>query len=167
MSTALRPDYVALDTSIPIWDRLFVPTPLIVVGSRDEQGNDNLAPKNMAMPLGWSNHFGFMCTARHRTYRNIEHSKTFTVSFPPTDRVVMAAVAATPRGDDKIKHSLKVLPTVRAARSGCLALKDAYLWFDCDLARIVEGFDDYDPDRRQGHQCLRLAGGAPVFRSRR
>ena len=144
MDTALGRGYVTLDTSLPIWDRFFIPTPLIIVGSRDEEGNDNLAPKNMAMPLGAGNYFGFMCTPRHRTHRNIEHTRAFSVSFPPADHVVMASIAATPRSDDGIKHSLAALPTDRATRPGCLFLREAYVWLECELARVVEGFDDYN-----------------------
>jgi len=60
---------VSLDPDQPVWERFFSVSPLIVVGTRDEDGSYDLAPKHMATPLGWDNYFGFVCTPRHHTYR--------------------------------------------------------------------------------------------------
>ncbi len=76
----------------PIWDRFFTIAPLVLVGTLEEGGHD-LAPKHMAMPLGWSNYFCFACSPRHATYRNAERTGTFTVSFPRPGGVVGASLA--------------------------------------------------------------------------
>ena len=72
---------VPLPMDRPIWDRFFTVAPLVIVGSKDEQGTGyNLAPKHLAMPLGWDNYYGFVCSPRHTTYHNIRRHGTFTVS---------------------------------------------------------------------------------------
>src|SRR5271166_1755994 len=73
---------ISLDLNRPIWERFFTVAPLVIIGSRDESGVFDLAPKHMATPLGWQNYFGFVCTPRHRTYQNIQRQGAFTVTFP-------------------------------------------------------------------------------------
>jgi hypothetical protein len=58
-----------LDKDQPIWDRFFTVAPLVLIGSKDEDGEFNLAPKHMVTPLGWANYIGFVCTPPHRTYK--------------------------------------------------------------------------------------------------
>lgn len=48
----------------------------------------------MAMPLGWQNHFGFVCHPSHATQSNAERTGEFTVSYPRPDSVVHVALAA-------------------------------------------------------------------------
>ncbi|NBC23417.1 MAG: flavin reductase, partial [Gammaproteobacteria bacterium] len=43
---------VALDVSRPIWERCFMVAPLVLVGTRDEDGSPDLAPKHMVSPMG-------------------------------------------------------------------------------------------------------------------
>ncbi len=82
MLKSVPDELVSLELSLPIWSRFFSVAPLIVVGTREANGNYDLAPKHMAIPLGWSNYFGFVCTPSHRTYQNIQREQAFTVSFP-------------------------------------------------------------------------------------
>ena len=70
-------DIVELDASKPVWDRCFMVAPLVLVGTRDEDGSLDLAPKHMAFPMGWQNYFGFVCTPSHKTYANIERTGQF------------------------------------------------------------------------------------------
>ena len=79
---------ITLDLNQPWWERCFYVAPLIVVGTKEASGEYNLAPKHMAMPLGWSNYFGFVCTPRHHTYQNIDRERSFTVSFPSIDNLL-------------------------------------------------------------------------------
>ena len=51
---------IGLDPHGPIWDRFFTVAPLVVVGTREPDGGHDLAPKHLAMPLSWANHFGFV-----------------------------------------------------------------------------------------------------------
>ncbi len=133
---------VSLDLDRPIWDRFFCVAPLIIVGTREEGGGYDLAPKHMAMPLGWGNYFGFICTPQHRTYQNIRRDRAFTVSFPRPDRIVSISLAAAPRCDNNSKPSLAALPTFPASAIDGVFLKDAYLFLECQLDRIVDGFGE-------------------------
>lgn len=133
---------VDLETEYPIWDRLFMVAPLVVVGTREENGDYDLAPKHMATPLGWENYFGFICTPSHGTYKNVCRDKAFTVSFPNPEQVVLASLAAAPRCDDNSKPALTALPTIPARRVDGVFLKNSYLFLECELDRIVDDFGD-------------------------
>ena len=134
--------YVTLDTSRPVWDHFFTVHNLVVVGTRQAGGQDDLAPKHMAGPLGWQNYFAFVCTPRHRTYLNIKQEKMFTVSYPRPTQVILASLTAAPRCEDDSKPSLKALPTAPAPSVDCLFMKDSYLFLECTLNRLVDGFGD-------------------------
>ncbi len=131
---------VTLDTQHPIWDRFFTVAPLVVVGTREQNGDYDLAPKHMVTPLGWENYFGFVCTPSHSTYRNIQREKVFTVSFPTAESVVLASLAASPRCGDESKPVLAALPTFAASKIDGRFLVQSRLFFECELDRIVDGF---------------------------
>ncbi len=130
-----------LDTSTPIWDHFFTVAPLVVIGSKEGDGYD-LAPKHMAMPLGWQNYFGFVCSPRHSTYHNIAREGHFTVSFPKPEQVVIASLAASPRSADKTgdKPALDGLPTEAAPGIEGKFIADSYLWLECEHLRTIDGF---------------------------
>ena len=91
--------YHILDLNYPIWDRFFTVAPLVLIGSKDEDGRFNLAPKHMVTPLGWGNYFGFVCTPCHRTYQNIQREGKFSVSFlQPTQIILKQPRCGTSRG---------------------------------------------------------------------
>lgn len=116
--------------------------PLVVIGTREGDGFD-LAPKHMATPFGWRNHFAFVCTPRHATYRNAQEYGSFTVSFPrPTD-VVAASLAATPRMGEEETPGLDALPTAAARTVEGVWLTDSYAVLECELERVVEPVEDY------------------------
>ena len=94
-----KPDkeIIELDAGKPIWDRCFMVAPLVLVGTRDEDGSLDLAPKHMAFPMGWQNYFGFVCSPRHQTHVNIERTGEFTVSYTKPSQVLYASLAASPR----------------------------------------------------------------------
>ena len=134
--------YAALDVAHPVWDRFFQVAPLVVIGTVEPDGTPDLAPKHMAMPLGWANYFGFMCTPRHATYRNAERERAFTVSYPRPDQLVHASLAAEPRCDDGQKASLATLEVEPGQVTRGPLLRDAYVHLECELDRIVEGFGE-------------------------
>lgn len=140
MSTDKTDNLVALDIQQPIWDRFFTVAPLIVVGSREPSGAYDMAPKHMATPLSWENYFGFVCTPIHGTYQNIKREQVFTVSFPNPDQVLLASLSAAPRCDDDSKPSLQAVPTIPATSVDGQLLRDSYLFLECELDRIVDGF---------------------------
>jgi flavin reductase (DIM6/NTAB) family NADH-FMN oxidoreductase RutF len=131
---------VPLPTDRPVWDRVFTVSPLVIVGSREEDGRFNLAPKHLAMPLGWDNYFGFVCTPRHTTYHNIRRHGQFTVSYPRPSEVLTAALAAAPRCEHQSKPSLLVLPTFPARQVEGALVEGCYLYLECTLHSILDGF---------------------------
>jgi flavin reductase (DIM6/NTAB) family NADH-FMN oxidoreductase RutF len=133
---------VSLDVTAPIWDQFFLVHNLVVIGSHQAGGEHDLAPKHMAMPLGWENYFGFVCTPKHRTYLNIKQEREFTVSFPRPSQVVEASLTAAPRCNDDSKPTLQTLPTFQAKTVDALFLSDSYLYLECQLHRIVDGFGE-------------------------
>jgi flavin reductase (DIM6/NTAB) family NADH-FMN oxidoreductase RutF len=129
-----------LDVSRPIWDRFFTVAPLVVVGSKEPDGTYDLAPKHMAMPLGWQNYYAFVCSPGHATYRNIRRERQYTVSFPrPTD-IVTSSLAASPRCDDDSKPALTLLSTQRANVVDGVLVSDCYLYLECTLHSMLDGF---------------------------
>jgi len=132
-----------LDTSIPIWDRVFTVAPLVVIGTKEGDAYD-LAPKHMVTPIGFDNYFGFVCTPKHATYQNIKKNKEFTVSFPLPNQVVLASLSASPRCDDisKSKSIIEALPTIKATTVNALCIPKSYLLLECKLFKIIDGFKE-------------------------
>jgi flavin reductase (DIM6/NTAB) family NADH-FMN oxidoreductase RutF len=123
-----------------LWDRFYLPYSLVVIGSKEKNAFD-LAPKHMAMPLGWENYFGFVCTPRHATYKNIKKHGTFTVSFPKVDQLAFASLAASPRSKkENEKVILKHIETIPAEIVDGVFLKDSILMFECNLHKIYDDF---------------------------
>ena len=143
MKTLPQNKFYTLDTSNPIWDRIFTVAPLIVIGTKEGEAY-NLAPKHMATPIGFDNYFGFVCTPKHATYQNIKATQEFTVSFPLPDHVVLAALSATPRCDDPLRSKpiIKALPSLKAVHVDALFLEASYLFFECKLFKIIDGFNE-------------------------
>lgn len=135
-------ELIKLDLEKPIWDDFFSVSPLILVGTKEENGSYDLAPKSQAMPIGCDNYFAFVCTPRHHTYHNVKRERVFTVSFPRPEQIVMASISAAPRDEDEEKPSLTVLPTFSASRVEGVFLQDAYLFLECQLDRIIDGFGE-------------------------
>lgn len=133
---------IEIDQQQPFWERFFTVAPLVVIGTRDEQGKQDLAPKHMVTPLGWREYFGFVCVPRHRTWQNVVATRQFTVSYPRPEQVLSASLSATPRCDDDTKPVLRALITCDGPASGVPMLADSALWFECSLERIVEGFGE-------------------------
>ena len=131
---------ILLDVSRPIWDRFFTVAPLVVVGSKEPDGTYDLAPKHMAMPLGWQNYYAFVCSPQHATYRNIRRERQFTVSFPRPSEIVASSLAASPRCEDDTKPALALLPRRRAATVDGVLIDDCYLYLECTLHSMLDGF---------------------------
>ena len=135
------PRMVELDVSEPIWDSFFHVAPLVLVGTLEEDGSPNLAPKHLAGPMGWTNLFGFVCAPSHRTYQNIERSGVFSVSYLRPDDVLLASLAAAPRLDDTSKPALDFLPTRATSAIDGVFLEGAALCLECTLERAVDDLD--------------------------
>ena len=143
MDTSLNDNFTVLDTNFPIWDRIFTVAPLVVIGSKEGEDYD-LAPKHMATPVGFGNYFGFVCTPKHSTYQNIKDTGYFTVSFPLPDQVILTSLSASPRCENISKSSsiIEVLPTLKATTIDALMVANSYLYLECELFKIIDGFDE-------------------------
>jgi len=130
----------ALDVAHPIWERVFTVAPLTLVGAREADGRYSLAPKHMAMPMGWDNYFGFVCTPRHRTYQNVKREKAFSVSYPRPDQVTLASLTAVARAEDGSKPLNETLPLFTFEGCEGRFLKGGYLYLSCQLDRVIDGF---------------------------
>jgi flavin reductase (DIM6/NTAB) family NADH-FMN oxidoreductase RutF len=134
------PEMVSLELEHPIWDRFFLPAPLAVIGSREANGEWDLAPKHMVTPLSWENYFGFVCAPTHGTYSNIKREGAFTVSFPRPDQVVMTSLTASPRWEDGSKVEVRAVPTMPSRLVEGIFLRDSSLLLECELDRIIDDF---------------------------
>lgn len=133
-------ELITLGVEHPIWERFFHVAPLVVVGTKEPSGAYDLAPKHLAMPMGWDNFFGFVCSPAHGTYVNARREGAFTVSFPGPSQVLVASLAAAPRCDGDTKPSLELLATRPATVVDGVLLEDAYLYLECETHRIVDDF---------------------------
>lgn len=134
---------VSIPAHEPVWEHVYTVSPLVIVGTREADGSFDLAPKHMAMPLGWQDLFCFVCSPRHATYVNIVERSAFTVSFPRPEQVVEAGLAASPRVDDGSKPSLAALPTTPASTVDGVLVEGSYLYLECERERIIDGFGDW------------------------
>jgi flavin reductase (DIM6/NTAB) family NADH-FMN oxidoreductase RutF len=133
---------VELDISNSIWESFFTVFPLVVIGTREADGSDDLAPKHMAMPMSWENHFGFVCTPRHNTYQNIQRDRQFSVTYMRPSQTVLASLAATPRCEDGSKPITQALPTFAAETINAAFVQDGYLFLECELEQMVDGLGE-------------------------
>ena len=138
MGEAKTAALIELDTSSSIWESFFTVFPLVVIGTREADGSDDLAPKHMAMPMSWKNHFGFVCTPRHNTYQNIQRDRQFSVTYMRPSQTVLASLAATPRCEDGSKPITQALPTFAAETINAAFVEDGYLFLECELQQIVD-----------------------------
>lgn len=132
------PELVALDPEAELWERILLPAPLVVVGTREEDGSLDLAPKHMAGPMGWDAFFGFVCTPRHASYHNARRTGVFTVSYPRASQVVGASLTASPRSEEGTKPELRALPTLPAAEVDGEYLAGCRLMLGCEVERVVD-----------------------------
>lgn len=144
MSTQLR-ELVEIDTDYPVWNRFFTVAPLVIIGTRDEDGAIDLAPKHMVTPMGWQNYFGFVCAPSHATCRNIKRNGEFTVSYPKPDQVLYTSLAASPRQEGDQKPVIDYFTTIPATVVDGEFVDNAYLYFECRHFKTVDGF---------GNNCL-------------
>lgn len=135
---------IELDSDLDIWNKIYTVNSLVIVGSKEENGSFNFAPKHMAMPLGFSNYFGFMGTPRKSTYRNVIREKVFTVSYPQPNQLVLSSLMATRREEDDSKPVLDEIPTSSAEQIDGQFLKDSYLQLECEFTECLGKFGEWE-----------------------
>ncbi|MDH3692274.1 MAG: flavin reductase [Gammaproteobacteria bacterium] len=133
---------VTVDTSQPIWERFFMVSPLVLVGTREDDGGYDFAPKHMVIPLSWENYVGFVCIPRHGTYRNSKRTAAFTISYLRPSQVLEANLAAAPRCEDDRKTSLEAVKKFPATKIDGMFVEDGYLYLECEVDRIIDGFGE-------------------------
>lgn len=131
-----------LNLEFPVWEQVFTVHPLVIVGTIEEDQSPDFAPKHMVFPLGWKNYFGFVCTPRHNTYQNIKRTKEFTVTYPKPDQVVITSLTASPRCDAGTKPTLDSIETFPATDVDGFFVENGYLFLECRLLRIIDGFGE-------------------------
>jgi flavin reductase (DIM6/NTAB) family NADH-FMN oxidoreductase RutF len=136
------PALIELDITSSIWERFFTVFPLVVIGTRESDGSDDFAPKHLAMPMSWSNHFGFVCTPRHNTWQNIKRTRQFSVSYMRPSQTVLASLAASPRCDDGSKPITDSLPTFLAQKIDAPFVAEGYLFLECELQQMVDNLGE-------------------------
>ena len=140
--SSMPANVVALDTTVPVWEQFFTVAPLVLIGTRDEDGTLDLAPKHMVTPMGWQNYFGFVCTPRHKTCANIERTGEFTVSYPQPSQVLFTSLAASPRDDAGDNPVIDYFRTFSARHIDGEFIEDGYLFFECRHFKTVGGFGE-------------------------
>lgn len=135
-------------TEVPLdqdlWNRFYTVHSLVIIGSKEADGSYNLAPKHMAMPMGFTNYFAFIGTPRKTTYQNVKREGVFTVSYPRPDQLVLSSLSASQRADDHSKEVIKEIPTVEAQKVEGKFLENAYLQLECKLTDIMGKFGEWE-----------------------
>lgn len=135
-------NYQELDLAASVWESFFSVFPLVLVGTREPDGGHDLAPKHLAMPMSWQNYFGFVCTPRHATYRNVRRTEEFTVSYVSPDQILSSSLAASPHCEDGGKPALDALPVEPARNVDGVVLAGAPVQLECRLHRLVDDLGD-------------------------
>lgn len=134
-------EMVELDlAAAPVWDRVFTVAPLVLVGTREPDGGHDLAPKHLAMPIGWTEWYCFACSPEHATEVNARRTGVFTVSYPRPAQLVSTGQAAAPRTDAGDKPTLGLLGTQPATAVDGVLVDGATLWLECELEQVLEGY---------------------------
>lgn len=137
-----RDRIVDIDTTVPVWEQFFTVAPLVLIGTTDPDGTPDFAPKHMVTPMGWQNYFGFVCTPRHGTCKNIERRGVFTVTYPKPSQVLYASLAASPRGKRGEKPVTSYFETFPARDIDAQFIEGGYLYFECRHFKTVGGFGE-------------------------
>jgi flavin reductase (DIM6/NTAB) family NADH-FMN oxidoreductase RutF len=113
-----------------------VVSPLVLVGSREPDGEHDIDPKHPVLML--PGHIGFVCRPSHATWRNAVREGSFTVSWPGPRQIVMASAAASPRCEDGQKTAMRALPIVGATTVPGVLLDGGHFHLECRVDRVVD-----------------------------
>jgi flavin reductase (DIM6/NTAB) family NADH-FMN oxidoreductase RutF len=131
-------ELVDLRVDTTLWERAFAVAPLVLVSTKEGDGYD-VAPKHLAMPLGWEGFYGFVCSPSHATYRNAASHRAFTVSFPRAQQIIQSSLAAGGRLESGEKPSLAAVPTIPARVVDGRLVAGCALYLECELDRLIDG----------------------------
>jgi flavin reductase (DIM6/NTAB) family NADH-FMN oxidoreductase RutF len=128
-------DIVSIDESP--FERAFAAYSVVLVGTLEEDGDPNLAPKHMVTPMGWDGYYGFACSPEHSTTDNIKRTGEFTVTYPRPEQIVSVSLSAEPRDEDDEKPDLDQLEMMDAVSVEAPLVDNAYIYLECKLDRII------------------------------
>lgn len=144
MSESKSSNMIKISVEEEMWNRIYTVHSLVIIGSKEPDGSFNMAPKHMAMPMGFSNYFGFIGTPRKSTYRNVKREKVFTVSYPRPDQVVISSLSASRREKDDSKPILKKIPMSDAHEIEGKFLENSYFNLECRLSEFLGKFGEWE-----------------------
>lgn len=133
---------VSVSTDESVFDKAFAAYSVVIVGTSEENGETDLAPKHMVTPLGHSNYFGFVCNPSHHTFQNVQSTGEFTISYPRPNQIVSVSLAAEPRNEADQKPDLDQLETIDAPTVDAEFVRDSYIYLECELDSISDPFGD-------------------------
>ena len=133
-------ELIPIEVDDQLWERVFVPSPLVLIGTQEENGSHDFAPKHRVIQL--PRHFGFVCRPTHATWQNVLREEAFTVSWPGPNQIVMTSAAASPRCEDGEKKPMRALPTIEAESVKGFLLKGSRFYLECKLDRVVDDLGD-------------------------
>lgn len=133
-------DLVSIELDEELWERVFVVSPLVLVGTRELDGQQDFAPKHRVVTL--AGHLGFVCRPSHATWRNAVREGAFTVSWPSPRQIVMASAAASPRCEDGEKKALRALPNRPATLVKGALVEGCRFHVECRLDRVLDDLGD-------------------------
>jgi len=134
--------YVSLSTDQPVWERFPMVAPLVLVGTIEPDGEADIAPKHLAMPVSWGNRFGFVCHPSHGTYRNVVATEAFTVGYPTPEMLLHTSLAAAPRASDGTKPTVQALPLAAAKKVEGVLVQGCRVHLECTLDRVIDDLDE-------------------------
>jgi len=129
-------DLVPIELDDQLWERVLLVSPLVLVGTREPDGDHDFAPKHRVVML--PGHFGFVCRPSHATWRNAAREQVFTVSWPKPRQIVMTSAAASPRCEDGEKNTMRALPIVGATSVAGVLLDGGHFHLECRVDRIID-----------------------------
>lgn len=134
MTRILPPHLLSLELKQPLWSRFFSIAPVVLVGTRNEDGSQDLFTTHCVLPLANPNRFAVLVPPSTPTARNAAREGAFAVSFPRPGQVVEASLAANvgphPLGDQ--------IPTFQAPAIDAPFLEGAYVHLECEVERTLE-----------------------------
>lgn len=139
-----HPRMIDIDVEKELWTACYTVHSLVIIGSKEESGAYNFAPKHMAMPLGFGPYFSFIGIREKSTYQNVKREGVFTVSFPNPNQLTLSSLMATQREEDTSKAILDQIPTRPAQTIDGKFLRDSYFQLECDLHDIMGNFDGWE-----------------------
>lgn len=127
-----------------LWSRCYTVHSLVIIGTKEKDANYNMAPKHLAMPMGFGPYFGFIGTPKKATYQNVQREKSFTVSYPRPGQLTLSSLMASQREEDDSKPVVEEIPTVEARQVAGKFLKDSYLQLECRLHQTFGNFNGWE-----------------------